>query len=417
MPAVSDSPLRFTFISARYGADVLGGAETHARHVAERLAARGHHVRVLTTRARRYATWASDLPDGTTVENGVEVRRYGAAPRRTPWDEVLKQLSALRPSSVRLASAWARAQGPIVQPLIDRLPHEADERDLLVFFQLLSHPTLAGMPPVADRSALVPLVHEEPPIYTALARRTLTLPRMLLVNTAAEAARIARVARGAVRAMELTGVGLEPPTPASPTFVPPTAHPYLVVMGRQGKAKPLRAVWRALMSDRRLAPLETGGDAVPWRDIRLVIVGEPTPQYDGLPNVVHAGYVGDSERWDILRGALALVNPSVYESLSLVLLEAWTVARPVIVHQRCDVTAEHVRASDGGIAVDFARPRDAAQAIADGLRFQVRRTLMGSRGSAYAERSFSWERVLDIYERTARRARFDRSVTATLAAV
>jgi glycosyltransferase involved in cell wall biosynthesis len=412
---VSDSPLRFTFISARYGVDVLGGAETHARHVAERLAARGHDVRVLTTRARHYATWASDLPGGRAIENGVEVHRYPAAPRRTPWDDVLKQLSALCPWSIRFASAWARAQGPLAPPLIDRLPIEARERDLLVFFQLLSHPTFAGMPLVADRSALVPLVHEERPIYSALAGRTLTLPRVLLVNTAAEAARIGRVARGRVRAMEVTGVGLEPPTAPSPVFVPPTPHPYLVFMGRQGKAKPLPAVWRALMSNRRLPPLEIRGGTVPWSDVRLVTVGERSRRYDGLPNIVHADYVGDIERWDILRGALALVNPSLYESLSLVLLEAWTVARPVIVHRRCDVTAEHVRASDGGLAVDFARPHEAAEAIANGLRSQSGRTLMGGRGAAYAERSFSWERVLEIYERTARAARADRSAAAIAA--
>ncbi len=416
MPTVIDSPLRFTFISARYGADILGGAEKLARHVAERLAARGHDVRVLTTRARRYATWASEMPEGTTMENGVEVRRYSAAPRRTPWDEVLKVLSGLLPSSLPLAHAWARAQGPIVQPLIDRLPAEAGERDLLVFFQLLSHPTFVGMPLVAAQSALVPLVHEERPIYTTLAGRTLTLPRVLLVNTNAEAVRIARVASGPLVAMERTGVGLETPTTPSSTFVPPTPYPYLVVMGRQGKARPLPAVWRALTSGTQRPPLEVNGTSVQWKDVRLVIVGEPSHLYDRLPNVVHAGYVGDGERWDILRGALALINPSVYESLSLVLLEAWTVARPVVVHRQCDVTTEHVRESGGGIAVDFARPHEAAAAIANGLRGESDRDTMGNLGAAYAGRSFSWDRVLDIYERVALDARRHHRVTASAGA-
>jgi glycosyltransferase involved in cell wall biosynthesis len=414
MPTVSDSPLRFTFISARYGVDVLGGAETLARHVAERLAARGHDVRVLTTRARAYATWASELPEGTTIENGVEVRRYSAAPRRTPWDEVLKLLSGLLPSSVALARAWARAQGPVVQPLIDRLPAEVRERDLLVFFQLLSHATFVGLPLAADRSALVPLVHEERPIYSTLAGRTLTLPRALLVNTAAEGARIARVARGPLPATERVGVGLEPPAAPSPAFMPPTPHPYVVVIGRQGKAKPLRAVWRALTSGRQLPPVDLYGTRVSWADVRLVTVGEPSRLYDGLPNVVHAGYVGNAERWDILRGAIALINPSLYESLSLVLLEAWTVARPVIVNQRCDVTTDHVRESGGGIAVDFARPDEAAAAIANGLRHERERRAMGDRGAAYVQRSFSWDRVLDIYERIALAARRDHGVGATV---
>ena len=402
---MADSPLRFTFISARYGADILGGAETLARHVAERLAARGHQVRVLTTCARRYATWASELPEGTTIERGVEVRRYTALPRRTPWDEALKALSGAMPAWTRLARAWARAQGPVVGALIDRLPGEARERDLLVFFQLLSHPTFAGLPGVAAHSALVPLVHEERPIYTALARHTLTLPRVLLVNTDAEAARITRVARGAVAPMARAGAGLDCPTPPSPAFVRPTPQPYLVVLGRQGKTKPLPAVWRALVSGSRLPPLDVGGAPVPWSDVRLVTVGEPSHLYDHVPHVIHAGYVSDAVRWDLLRGAVALINPSVYESLSLVLLEAWTVSRPVVVHRRCDVTADHVRQSAGGLAVDFTRPIDAAAAIADGLRAETDRVAMGAQGRRYAERSFSWDRVLETYERAAREAR------------
>jgi len=407
---VTDSPLRFTFVSARYGADILGGAEKHARHVAERLAARGHDVRVLTTRARQYTTWANEIAGGTTIENRVEIRRYAAEPRRRFWDDVLKWLSGIAPSSVALAHMWARAQGPVAPALIDCLPDEARERDLLVFMQLLSHPTFVGLPRVAAQSALVPLVHEERPIYSALARRTLTMPRVLLVNTGAEAARIARVARGRPAPMERTGVGIETPTPPSPAFVPPTPHPYLVVIGRQGKSKPLPAVWRALTAaDARLPPLEARGRQVPWSDVRLVTVGERSALYDGTPHVIHAGYVGDAERWDILRGAVALINPSLYESLSLVLLEAWTVGRPVIVNQQCDVTADHVRHSAGGLAADFARPAAAAAAIADGLRAESDRSTMGARGRAYAEGSFSWDRVLETYERAARESRLERA--------
>jgi hypothetical protein len=416
MRAVPDSPLRFTFVSPRYGADILGGAETQARRVAERLAARGHDVRVLTTRARRYDTWASELPEGTATQNGVAVQRYAALPRHQPWDEVLKWLSGRVPSSLALARAWARAQGPVAPELADRLPAEAAERDLIVFFQLLSHLTFTGLPIVAAQSALVPQVHEERPIYTALAGRTLTMPRALLVNTDAEMARIARVARGPLTTMERAGVGLETPTPASSAFVPPTPHPYLVVMGRQGKARPLPAVWRALGSGSSFPPLDVRGAHVPWSEVRLVTVGETSHVYDEVPGVVQAGYVTDRDRWDILRGAIALVNPSVYESLSLVLLEAWTVERPAVVHSRCDVTADRVRQSGGGIAVDFARPAEAAAAIASHLCRESARTAMGAAGATHARQSFSWDRVLDVYERVARDARHARPAAESVVA-
>ena len=84
-------------------------------------------------------------------------------------------------------------------------------------------------------------------------------------------------------------------------------------------------------------------------------------------------------RWDILRGAIALINPSVHESLSLVLLERGH--RPAGCRQRqCDVTSDQVRDSAGGIAVDFARPAEAAEAIAAALRSESDRAAMGARG-------------------------------------
>jgi hypothetical protein len=322
---------------------------------------------------------------------------------------VLKWLSVTFPSSVPLARAWARAQGPIAPALLACLPVEGRERDLLVFFQLLSHSTFAGMPRVAGQSALVPLVHEERPIYTTLAGRTLTVPRALLVNTDAEATRIARVARGPLPRLERAGAGLDTPLPPSSTFVPPTPYPYLIVMGRLQKSTRLLATWRALVTSDQLPPLEVGGVPVRWGDVRLVTVGERSRAFDGVPNVVQAGFVDDGERWDLLRGAVALVNPSVLESLSLVLLEAWTVSVPVVVHERCDVTADHVRLSGGGLAVDFGRPAHAAATIAHGLRVESVRRAMGATGAAYAGRSFSWDRVLDVYERVARSTRAPRS--------
>ena len=139
--------------------------------------------------------------------------------------------------------------------------------------------------------------------------------------------------------------------------------------------------------------------------MRLVTAGERSPAYENVSNVVQTGFVADAARWDLLRGAVALVNPSVHESLSLVLLESWTVSIPVIVHAHCDVTTEHVRASHGGIAVDFATSEHAAATIAQCFRSESDRRAMGARGAAYAAASCSWDRVLDAYERVARAAR------------
>ena len=67
--------MKLAVVVQRYGADLNGGAELHARYIAERLA-RHADVEVLTTCARDYITWRNELPAGTDSVNGLLVKRF-----------------------------------------------------------------------------------------------------------------------------------------------------------------------------------------------------------------------------------------------------------------------------------------------------------------------------------------------------
>jgi hypothetical protein len=57
--------MKVAIVVQRYGADISGGAELHARYIAEHLA-RHADVRVLTTCARDYLTWRNEFPPAST---------------------------------------------------------------------------------------------------------------------------------------------------------------------------------------------------------------------------------------------------------------------------------------------------------------------------------------------------------------
>ena len=73
--------MKLAIVVQRYGADINGGAELHARYIAERLAAHAD-VRVLTTCARDYLTWRNDFPPGLVEVNGVRVERFAVSRER-----------------------------------------------------------------------------------------------------------------------------------------------------------------------------------------------------------------------------------------------------------------------------------------------------------------------------------------------
>src|SRR5262245_3117343 len=77
--------MKLAVVVQRFGADINGGAELHARYIAERLA-RHADVEVVTTRARDYVTWKNELPPGTEKVNGLNVRRFPVAHERAPHD-------------------------------------------------------------------------------------------------------------------------------------------------------------------------------------------------------------------------------------------------------------------------------------------------------------------------------------------
>ena len=392
--------LRFTFVVSRYGEGILGGAEKHARDIAEALAARDHDVRVLTTCAKHYKTWANELPAGVTQLHGVEIERHPIAMRRLVGvDDALKALACAFPKRRRLADAWYAAAGPVCPALVRRAIDETRARDLVIHFSLQSWVTAKALD-AAPNAALVPVVHDEPPTYLARAAETLRQPRMIIANTEEEWSRIRSVAgpRCAPGVIVATGQG---PAPAiDPSFHGPIAGPYLLLLGRMAKAKPVLETWRRLRTLDR--PLSWGGRDVPFRDVKLLAVGERHPVFETEPGVVNLGFVDDATRWQLLRRATALINPSQHESLSLVLLEAWASELPVVVSERCDVTVGQCRRSKGGFAVDFASPEAAARTIAEGLRDEEPRLRMGRSGRAYVERRYGWRRIVESYEAIAR---------------
>jgi glycosyltransferase involved in cell wall biosynthesis len=131
--------------------------------------------------------------------------------------------------------------------------------------------------------------------------------------------------------------------------------------------------------------------------LRLVVAGKGslTPPA-GFP-FDFRGAVSEAEKAALIHGALLLCQPSLNESFSLTMMESWLAGRPVLVHEQCDVTREHVRRSKGGLwffsyddfagAIEWIRSRPEVAAR------------MGGNGRRYVEANYTWPAVVDRFVR------------------
>lgn len=318
---------RIAFVVQRYGEGVIGGAEKLAREVAHGLSVK-YCVDVLTTCARDYRTWANDYSEGTHRDGPVRVHRFHVAWHRQ-WGlfgRISGFLFALKKNLWLpgfFERLWVVGQGPYVPDLREFLERNGSRYEAVIFFTYLYYPTVFGLPVVANRSILVPTLHDEPPARFSVYQDLIRLPRHFLFMTDDEKDLARRLFGELDQPSEVAGFGvtLKPEHEA--------VGDYLLYLGRVEKGKGCPELF----------------DYCRQAGVRLRVAG---PSQILIPEgVEYLGLVDEARKDDLLADCRALVVPSTMESLSIVTLEAWSHGRPVIARTG-SVAASLVRQSGGG---------------------------------------------------------------------
>lgn len=386
--------MRVLYVVQRYGDDIAGGAEQFCREIATRMHERGHRVDVLTTCAHSYTDWANAYPPGTTEESGVRVHREPVAQTRPHrlFDELNARMRhGRRPRPLEVQREWMRMQGPWAPELPVWLHRNATAYDAVVFVTYLYWTTWAGLRRVAGRvpTVLHPALHDEPPMWFSIFDQLHHLPDAIGVFTPEERDLIERRFR-VRRPIEVVGIGTEVRRATPDAF---RSHagigddPYLLYVGRVDPAKGAAELVDFFVAYKQRNPGR----------LRLVLLGQPVMEIPRRDDLVVTGFVDSALRDSAISGALALAQPSYFESFSMVLTEAFAQGRPGLVQSRCEVLLGHARRSNAAIPyAGFAEFEAAVEMLESrpGLA-----DALGARGRAYVEAEYSWPVVLDRYER------------------
>ena len=383
---------RIAFVVPRYGVDSAGGAEALARGVAEHLAADGNEITVLTTCARDHFTWKNYYRPGETTLGGVRLHRF-------PVDERIRQ-EEFASIQQRIASgtevsrdeeeAWIRGSVHS-RPLYDYIERRRGDFDCLVFIPYLFGTTWAGSRIAPEKSVIIPCLHDEPYARLGIFREMFGAVRGVIFNSDPERELAEELfGLGAGRAA-VAGMGIEP----RPAYRPErfrrkfrVRDPFLIYAGRRerGKNTPL------LVEYFRLFKKQNPGD------LALVLLGTGEVEIDPWlrRDVRDLGYVREDLKHDGYAASLALCQPSLNESFSIVVMEAWLAGAPCLVHGDCAVTSFHCVRSNGGLPFrDYYHFEESVLLLLE--RPELRGALAAG-GRRYVEREYSWAAVMARYE-------------------
>jgi glycosyltransferase involved in cell wall biosynthesis len=120
------------------------------------------------------------------------------------------------------------------------------------------------------------------------------------------------------------------------------------------------------------------------------------------PGVRYLGFLPEAEKAAAMAGARAVVCPSPYESLSIVLLEGFALGTPGLVSARSPVLEEHCRRSNAGLF--YADGDEYVEAVDVLVREEGLRAALGANGRRYVEAEYRWDAVLDRWRALVRAA-------------
>jgi len=379
---------KIAIVVQRYGLEINGGAEYHARLIAERLA-KYFGVEVFTTTAMDYVTWAHHYAEGMESVNGIPVHRFRVQETRDPvaFGEIQAKIFT-REHSAGDEQEWLRREGPLVPHLIDTLERRNHEFDFFLFFSYRYYHSYHGVKRFGPKSVLVPTAEHDEVIYLRLFKDFFHLPAAIAYNSHEERALIHRVSGNQDVPGDIVGVGSEIPSSFSPGAFREThgiTGPYILYVGRLDENK---GVPELLDHFTRLREEEATGYS-------LVLMGQAYIDVPENPSIHHLGFVDDRTKFDGLTGADFLVIPSQYESLSMVSLEAWACGKPVVANGRTEVLQGQCRRSNAGLwYTDYDGFREIVLLLQN--RRDVRESL-GKNGRRFFMQHYAWPVIENKY--------------------
>lgn len=385
----------FRFVIPWYG-DIPGGAERECRKTAEGLAARGHEVEVWATTIKELdSNWnISYHREGEEMLGGVRVRRF----RANVTDHGLfcrVNDKALRGETLTENEEDAFLRESANSDRLCRALGTEGVRGVTFTIPYCFGVTARASQVNPGRTFMIPCLHDEAYARFRFYSGLFGDIRGMVLHSTAErdlARTLYTIPDGKLR---LLGEGVDLDLSPDPDRFRRTYAPggrFILALGRKDATKNTPELIDYFSTYRKLHPSS---------ELSLCLVGSGRAEVPAAVRlwVLDLGFLPREHVVDALAAADLLVQPSLNESFSLAMMEAWVCSSPVLVNGRCAVTRGFAEDAGGGLWYDdYASFEAALERLENdgGLRRNLAR-----QGGEFVRRNFSWPAILERYEKLA----------------
>jgi len=382
--------VKLAFVVQRYGKEVMGGSELHCRQIAEKMVEAGYDCTVYTTTAKDYITWKNEYSQGESILNGVHIKRFLVDQEREIQSfNKFSDWIFFNDHTQKDEWKWMEKQGPSSPALLDALEKQEKEHDFFVFFTYLYYNTYWGLKRIQGKKVLVPTAHDEPAIHLDIMKEVFSAPDAFMFNTASEKDMLSRQFSFEEKYQEIVGVGVDiPKEPDTREFFHRhgISAPYMLYAGRIEPGKGCGELIEYFLRYNRQN-----------QNLKLVLIGKLLMELPPHPGIRCLGFVSPEDKNAAMRGALATIHPSYFESLCMAALESMAVQTPIFVQEKTDPLKQHCIKGNGGLYyADYQEFEADLNLLLNDKRL---REVLGNNGCEYVKEHYSWPKVVDKYKK------------------
>lgn len=377
------------FVTAWYGEHISGGAESMLRDITAELHKKNIPVEILTTCAKEFRSdWnVNYYREGTYLnKNNIVVRRFKVRKRNTgDFDNVNYKFINNIPVNFNEEKVFLREMINS-NSLYKYMIENSENYSLFVFIPYMFGTTYWGIKLFPEKSILIPCLHNEPYAYMKHFQKTFKNIAGMIFNSEPERI-LAEKIYNLQNVEKLTaGIGMNTDISYNPERFRKKykIHDnFILYSGRKDSGKNIQTLikYHAEYIKRKN------------NNLKLVITGGGKKIVSD--NIIDLGYISNQDKYDAMSACKFLCQPSLNESFSLVIMESWLCKRPVLIHEKCDVTKNFVMQSDGGL---YFNNYPEFEACTDYLINNKNISeLIGLNGYEYVNRNFNNDSVTNRY--------------------